>query len=360
MMGFLPPLLPVETLQKRLAEIFPEGTPNRNYCTREMAARTVFVMLSIGAIEGTGKFLRPDQVTRMTDGQAAKIDSAHRTAWGKKSLTKSGNIPGRWYAVNTREPIRDETLREGLIRTGAAVVRADLPTTSALPRYALKASFAALLDPAVEGEDLKRAIAQWQAENLSAGALARIQLVGKGATASAAGVMVRFPNGETRRMAQGPSSVISKAVIEDFAPRFLGEAGVIFLSESGNKVVARDEALAKAIRLDIPADRFLPDILLVDLAPQEPLLVFVEVVATDGAITASRKEAFLQITRGAGFSNSQIAFVTAYGDRGLPPFRKTAPELAWNSFAWFASEPEHIIVLREGSPERTVRLADLL
>ena len=45
----LPPLLTVPDIQERLQTIFPEGTENRNYVTREMAARTVFVMLYVGA-----------------------------------------------------------------------------------------------------------------------------------------------------------------------------------------------------------------------------------------------------------------------------------------------------------------------
>jgi hypothetical protein len=80
--------------------------------------------------------------------------------------------------------------------------------------------------------------------------------------------MVTFPNAETRKLAHGPSSVISKAVIEEFANRFLIRPGVLFLSESGNKVVKRDDELARSIGLRIPADRHLPDILLVDLGPK--------------------------------------------------------------------------------------------
>ena len=60
----LPPLLTVPDIHKRLQAIFPEGTENRNYETREMAAKTVFVMLYVGAVEGAGRWLRPDQVAR--------------------------------------------------------------------------------------------------------------------------------------------------------------------------------------------------------------------------------------------------------------------------------------------------------
>lgn len=204
------------------------------------------------------------------------------------------------------------------------------------------------------------ALANWQTGNLTASALARVEFVRRGVVATDYGVMVTFANGETRKLAAGPSSIIAKAVVEEFSRRFLANPGVIFLSESGNKVVERDDALAKAIGLTIPANRFLPDILLVDLGPQHPLLVFVEVVATDGPITPSRKQAFLEITRAAGFPDSSVAFVTAYLDRSQIAFRKTVPELAWNSFAWFAAEPDHIVAFREGAPGKIVRLSDLL
>jgi hypothetical protein len=114
------------------------------------------------------------------------------------------------------------------------------------------------------------------------------------------------------------------------------------------------------VGLTIPADRYLPDVLPVDLAPQRPLLVFVEVVATDGPITANRKQAFLEITRAAGFPDSSVAFVSAYLDRSQAAFRKTVAELAWNSFAWFAAEPEHIVAFRQGVHGNDIRLSDLL
>ena len=77
-------------------------------------------MLYIGAVEGAECWLRPDQVTRMTDAQAALAEDRDREAWLAESMpSAAGDIQGRWYAANTREPIRDETLREGLVRMGA-------------------------------------------------------------------------------------------------------------------------------------------------------------------------------------------------------------------------------------------------
>jgi hypothetical protein len=359
----LPVLSSIKTILERLPLIFPEGTAQRNYVTREIAARTVFVMLYVGAVEGTGRWLRPDQITKMTNTQAAMTGDNERLSWAEESLIpgKMKDVAGRWYAPNTREPIRDETLRSGLILTGAVVERSGLPTTSAKPRYALSRDFAALFDEKISGEAAKIRIGKWQQRHLSPGALARIQILKRGAVAGAkkAGVLVTFPNQETRIMAAGPSSVISKAVIEDFAVRFLQNPGVLFVSESGNKVVARDEELARSIGLHIEADRNLPDIILVDIGPKNPLLVFVEVVATDGAITPPRRNALLVIARQAGFDPKQVAFVTAFADRRSPPYRKLASELAWGSFAWFVSEPDKIVILVQGGEKKMRRLFDL-
>ena len=360
----LPSVPSLSTIINRLPLIFPEGIEHRNYVVREMAAKTIFVMLYAIAVEGTDRWLRPDQITKMTDAQAAKVADDERLSWAIESLVpgKMKDISGRWYAQNTREPIRDETLRSGLVLTGAVIEKPGLPTTSAKPRYALNYEFAALFAEELSENKVGRKIKEWQQKYLNPGALARIQILKQGAVAAAeeAGVLVTFPNGETRMMAAGPSSVISKVVIEVFTTRFLKTPGVIFLSESGNKVVAKDDKLARSIGLNIKADRNLPDIILVDIGPKEPLLVFVEVVATDGAITASRMKALLDIALDAGFNPRQTAFVTAFSDRRGSAYRKLAPELAWGSFAWFVSEPDNILILKQSAKKKSEKLFELI
>ena len=357
----LPPLLPVPDIHERLQAIFPDGTANRNYVTREIASKTVFVMLYIGAVEGAERWVRPDQVTRMSDRQAVLADDGDRTEWLEKSMRRAaGQIDGRWYAANTREPIRDETLREGLVRIGAVKEREGLPTTSPLPRYALAQEFAALFDPTLTEVALQTSIEEWQAANLSRGALARVAIMRRGAVAREGRVLVTFPSGETRDMEPGPSSVISKAVVEEFGPRFLGQPGVIWLSESRNQVVARDDRLALDIGLTIEPDRNLPDLILVDLGPVDPLLVFVEVVATAGPVNEARQTALMAIATDAGFSEAQVAFLTAYADRDDAAFKGSVSELAWCSFAWFMSEPNHIVQLHRGLDAEHVRLSDLM
>lgn len=356
----LPPYAAKTLVAERLPLIFPAGTPQRSYCIREIAASTVFALLYIGAVEGTGILLAPKHVYRMTDEQAALRDDVSRRDY-QEAAVRRGFAPAgnRWYADNTREPIRDETLREGLVTVGAVSMRADIPTTSSKPRYAMSADFAALFDPDLNGADLQRAIGAYQAAKLSAGALARISIMRHGAAAGALGPLVTFPSGETRRLTPGPSSIIARAVIEVFAVRFLDHPAVLWLSESGNKVIARDNLLARKIGLDIEADKNLPDIILVDLTEPEPLLVFVEVVATDGAVTQRRRAAMHVLTDQAGFDRANVALMTAYEDRNAAGFKKTVADLAWGSFVWFSSEPDEIVIFRDGASSGPVSLNEL-
>ena len=337
----------VETIKSRLPIIFPEGSENRNYLVREMAAKTIFVMFYTNAIEGSNVWIRPDQVTKMSDEQAAKRDVETRLNWRTDSIApgKMKNVPNRWYAANTREPIRDETLRFGFVMLGAVAERQGLPTTSSKPRYALNADFAALFNHQLSKEEFKCAASIWQETYLSVAALARIRLRNRGALAGArtSQVLVRLPNGEARRMEPGPSSVLTKAVVEEFSPRFMTEPAVVFISESGNKVIVDDYELARSLGITISPDRNLPDIIMADIAPEKPLIVFAEVVVTDGAITRTRLESLLSIATKGGFEKERIAFVTAFQERSAIAYKRLSSELAWGSYAWFATEPDHVV-----------------
>ena len=79
---------------------------------------------------------------------------------------------------------------------------------------------------------------------------------------------------------------------------------------------ARDEKLANGLGLKIDPAKALPDIILVDLGDDnngtDMLIVFTEVVATDGPISRSRKVALTELAVEAGFDKKHLAFLTAY------------------------------------------------
>ena len=361
-MSKLPRLPNLKVIEERLPLIFPEGTKNRQNHINITAARTIFVLLYLGAVEGAEVWLRPDQVTRMTDSQAAMIDESCRLIWRKtsmKAIPKDQPFLGRWYDVNSREGIRDDCLRYALCETGAVVVRQGLATTSSAGRYALERDFSILFDPALSETEFEAAVDSWAAKHLSTSALMRKQLAQRAASQIDGTIQGIFPNNEVRVLAPGPSSGITKAVIEDFSRHFLTQPAVIWISESANKEERSDRELAEAIGLDIEVDKHLPDVILADIGPHDPLIVFIEVVASDGPINDTKKDGLMHlIKKSTKLKESQAVFVTAYADREDKAFKKTFSVLAWQSFAWCMSEPDKIIGLHEQTG--TSKLSDLL
>lgn len=360
----LPPYISRDEVHERLQHIFPTSAPGAGWVTRDIGSATVFVALYIGAVDNRQQKMAPKHVYRMTDEQAAEKSDAQRLDYAREVMKRGYQSPGPkpWYADTSREPIRDETIRQGLMPVRAAIEDESLAKTSSRPRYALTHKFAALFDPALTGSELEEAIEAWQQRHFDRGNLTRIRLLRAGVAASEDAVVVSFPNnGGTRTLSSGKSSVITKAVIEEFAVRFLERPAVIWVSESGRKVVTRDDQLAKSVGLEIDQTRVLPDIILIDLRGNDadpPILVFAEVVATDGPVNDLRKRELLELAEGSAFSEDRIAFLTAFEDRNQTPSRLVS-SLAWGTFAWYASEPDGIVGFHR-TTTRSVTLPQLM
>lgn len=346
----LPPLLPISEIQKRLLAIFPEGLEHRKYLTRDMAARTVFVFLYGAMIEGGERRLRPSHVYRFTHDQAEATSDEERVLWASLA-GKNGYKPigERWYADNTREPIRDETIRTGLLDIGAVGKLESGSTTASTPIYFLRSDFVALFDPAHTEETFKSACEAWQTRHLSVAARARVRIISAGRTKREFEVAVTCPDGTVVKLGAGLSSQISKAVVEEFAPSFMASPVLLWLSESGNKARHSDVSTASALGLNINVSKVLPDIILANLGTSgaDTYLVFIEVVATDGPMHELRKTQLLTYVEESGFPTEQCYFGTAFEDRSSGAFRKALPTLAWGTFGWFRSEPTRLMVLFE-------------
>ena len=159
----LPPLPTLGTLVARLdVACTATGTPRP---TGGIAARTLFVLLYAGAVSGTGRWIRPAQVVRMTGEQARLGSDEERARWAE-AASRPGYQPAgrRWYAENTRESVR-EVLRGPLLEMGAVVLRGALAAQSAAPRWALDPAFAAFL--AAPGAEAPASLAAWLATRTS-------------------------------------------------------------------------------------------------------------------------------------------------------------------------------------------------
>ncbi|HEX6010605.1 MAG TPA: BsuBI/PstI family type II restriction endonuclease [Geminicoccaceae bacterium] len=347
-------------MRRRLELIFAEGYPDRNNVVRDLAAATTFAFLYVGAVDGAGRHLAPRHVFRMTDERAARRAESDRDAYFQASRTRAAPIPPgekRWYEDNTREPIRDETIRG--LRNAGAIGELPLETTSSLPRYYLASDFAALFDPGLEEQALEEAIERWRAAHIDERARRRMHLLRRTAAAAQGRVTVALPTGEVRLLGVGKSAALTKAVVERFAPRFLREPVVVWISESGHKVYDREEALTRALGLDIDVGQLVPDVILAEAGVDPELVIFVEVVISDGPVTGPRRDELQALASRAGYRTDQLVFGTVYLDRSAGPLKRNLPALATGSFVWCAAEEDTLIVIGDETAA-TALLAGML
>lgn len=198
----------------------------------------------------------------------------------------------------------------------------------------------------VNDEEFDLKAQEWCNNNLNAAELARVHIL-RNRQSTENSVRVTLPNGESRILTAGPSSIITKAVIEELAQIHLKEPAVLWISESANKVILDDDKLMKNIGLVIDQQKLLPDIVLADLGAQSIQIIFVEVVATDGPITETRKEELYKLTDKAGFSRENVVFISAYEHRNSPVFKKRFAAIAVDSIIWFTTEPNLLVWLEQ-------------
>lgn len=346
----LPPLLPLAEVQRRLHLIFPDSFPDRSILVGSMAAKVIYVFLYGGFIEGAVRCLRPSYIYLFTDAQANKVSVEQRNEWAVVA-GKSGFRPEgiRWYADTSRESIRDDLMRNQLLRMGIAHKLSGEAVTSSKPIWYLDRAFAELFNAELVATDFDRAVEQWRLGGLDPATLQRMALKAQGALRKEGDVFVEMPDGSRMRISAGPSSNIAKALIEQFAPRHLGEPAVLWLSASDKKSYAQFAEMAASVGLRFDLNAELPDLILADLrAPVRILLC--EVVATDGPVTESRKQALLKLVRRSKLPEENVEFLSAFDDREAVPFKKSFSSLAVGSLVWFRTEPELLVTLeRMGS-----------
>ena len=77
----LPKLPSVADIHSRLERLFTPGLEMRKNLVREMAAKTVFVFLYGGMVDGADRCLRPSHVYFFTEDQAQKTSDEDRLLW---------------------------------------------------------------------------------------------------------------------------------------------------------------------------------------------------------------------------------------------------------------------------------------
>lgn len=340
-----PGIIALAQVRQRLVEIFPEDFPDRRILVGDMATRAVHVFLYGNFVADSGHFLRPSHVYFFTHEQADKTTVTEREQW-RLASTKPGFRPAgrRWYADNSRESIRDDLMRNTMLRLGLVRKSSGVAITSSKPIWYLDKDFAALFSPDLTGRSLAQAIARWRTSALDQGTLQRMALRAGGIEKKSGDVFIEMPDGSRMRVSAGPSAIIAKHVIEQYATRHLKNPAVLWLSASDKKAYPQFVELAAKVGLRFDLNAELPDVILADMTTPVKFIFF-EIVATDGAMTQTRQEALAQLIKKSRIPLSHVTFISAFEDRDVTPFKKNFSQLAYDSYVWFRTEPDLLVHL---------------
>jgi DNA (cytosine-5)-methyltransferase 1 len=149
-------------------------------------------------------------------------------------------------------------------------------------------------------------------------------------------VPIKLPGGSTLQFSPGEHNLLQKAVIEHFLPRYGYGADVLYVGDTANKYLVREEARLKALKFFELEHGELPDI--VAYSESKNWLYLIEAVHSSGPISPIR---LLELKRLSKECTADIVFVTAFLDRAT--FRKYAPDIAWETEVWIADAPDHLV-----------------
>nr|WP_157536494.1 BsuBI/PstI family type II restriction endonuclease [Kitasatospora mediocidica] len=355
----LPALLPSRTeYEERLQRILPAALTGSTHTANPAAGATAFTMMYVGAIANVNP-IRPSTVLWMSDTIAARTESAERLGYYKAAMKSHGAVEKycaaenfqrgeRWYASDSREQVRDDTLKKWA-KYNVLQITSGIDTTASYARYTFNPEFAALFDPSLEGEELQAEIEKWQDKNLDKAGKTRAHAQRKRAKNTATGIQVERPNASPRVLKKGKSNEIIKGVVEEFATKFLADPHVLFISESDDKINPDDQESLEELGMPVDPKVLLVDCIIADVDPTHGTFWFIEVVATDGPVHDQRKEAILKWAADSEIAEDKCRFLTAFASRNASTAKTCLPQLAYGSFAWFLDEPSGLLEWRDSS-----------
>ena len=153
---------------------------------------------------------------------------------------------------------------------------------------------------------------------------------------AASGVPLTLPGGRAVLLSPGEHNRLEAAVVERMGPRFVPGGRALYVGDAAAKdAVCESDALA-AVGVPLNLHDKLPDVALHHEAAG--WLVLVEAVTSHGPADATRHRDLEAMLSGRPLAR---VYVSAFPDRAT--FRQYAADLAWETEAWIADEPGHMV-----------------
>lgn len=145
-------------------------------------------------------------------------------------------------------------------------------------------------------------------------------------------------NGDNFTFSPGKHNQLQKLIIEEFAPRFAENSECLYVGDTIQKDLVKNEEKLKELGFEITLHDKMPDVVL--YSEDKNWIYFIESVTSVGAMEPKRIKEIEEMTENV--SAGKI-YVTAFLD--FKTFKKFSESLAWETEVWIADMPDHMIHL---------------
>lgn len=237
---------------------------------------------------------------------------------------------GKAYAANTREAVRRRTIHQFV--DAALVLRNpdDLarPTNSELTVYQIEPDALALIKTFKTSAWPDRLAAYLSVQQTLVAKYAQERDLQK--------IPIQIAEGKEIQVSPGPHSLLIKAIIEEFAPRFVPGAVLIYAGDTGEKMGYFDKDLLSDLGVTVDAHGKMPDAVL--HYPAKDWLILVESVTSHGPVDGKRHGELAHLFKNA---KPGIVYVTAFPSRAI--MARYLTEISWETEVWVSEAPTHLI-----------------
>ncbi|GAB1444017.1 BsuBI/PstI family type II restriction endonuclease [Ignavibacteriales bacterium] len=143
-------------------------------------------------------------------------------------------------------------------------------------------------------------------------------------------------NGIALKLSPGKHNELQVSVLNEFAPRFIKNAKLLYMGDTANKDLYILKEELKRLGVLLTEHNKIPDIVIVD--EEKGWLFLIEVVTSHGPISPKRLIELEKL-----FKPCQLGkiYVTVFPNR--TEFKRHIAEIAWETEVWIADAPDHLI-----------------
>jgi hypothetical protein len=149
-------------------------------------------------------------------------------------------------------------------------------------------------------------------------------------------IPVVLPGGQSLKLSQGGHNQLQREIIEEFLPRFGNGCEVLYIGDTTNKYLVKEEKKLFDLGFFELTYDSLPDIVAYD--KKKNWLFLIEAFYSSGSMSEER---IFELKKALKTCNVALIFITAFTSKN--DFKKNATEIGWESEVWTADNPEHLI-----------------